>query len=41
MRPGPRTRTILLWGVVALGILVAVVRFARLWLRLGGHAHLG
>jgi hypothetical protein len=39
MRLSSRTRTVLLWVVVALGVLVAAVRFARVWLTLAGHHH--
>jgi hypothetical protein len=40
MRLSARTRAVLLWVVVALAVLVAAVRFGRVWLAVAGHHHL-
>jgi hypothetical protein len=41
MRLNARSRTILLWVVVALAVLVAAARFARAYFQIAGHHHLG
>ena len=41
MRLSQRTRTAMLWVVVALAVLVAAARFARFYFQIAGHHHLG
>jgi uncharacterized membrane protein YidH (DUF202 family) len=41
MRLSARSRTILLWVIVALAVLVAAARFARFYFQIAGHHHLG